>query len=538
MSPKRPKGQISGKKADELRRNRARLAELLASSGAGSGGGGDADIREALFLAAIGSSVGPGGISNSGALARGSLYHFLRKRSRQSRGEQFFAEEHVGYSPGVAMGGLGLIRRADARLVADVLGADVQRVREVQRNTVLQDVDAVLRADYRTGRIEQALRAGMRGQGPDPDTPPEHLWRRGLDETLDTGRMNPRELALHWLSAANSNEPGAREAQERFFAELAGKHPQLAESVERHMLRDPNHTGSAASSRIDANSVMAGASPQADGRPLETMEEYWAKAVPWFKDSRADLNKLRDDAESLSAAVLDGRVPVTVLADVRAGAAANKSLPGFGEDHDRNLEKARARVSGGAADAFPQGDALLDTLDRARGYPVNSLPDRAGSVAAGNAVKADLRAHDATRALGPALVLGDSRLPVTSAQLGRARDENGGAVLRPDGVRGLGARDGEGIAPGRGPGARGSEARAAEQGERREKRTELARTRAQAALYRRGEAARAAAGDSPRGLPAQRAQRERAVGRLTAVHEGQRRRRSTTTAHTRTSRAR
>ncbi|GAA1449988.1 hypothetical protein [Nocardiopsis tropica] len=536
MSAKRPKGQISGKKADELRRNRARLAELLASSGAGSGGGGDADIREALFLAAIGSSVGPGGISNSGALARGSLYHSLRKRSRQSRGEQFYAEEHVGYSPEVAMGGLGLIRRADARLVADVLGTDVQRVREVQRNTALQDVDAVLRADYRTGRIEQALREGMRGQ--DPDTPPEHLWRRGLDETLDTGRMNPRELALHWLSAANSNEPGAREAQERFFDELAEKHPQLAESVERHMLRDPHHTGSAASSRIDANSVMAGASPQADGRPLETMEEYWAKAVPWFKDNRADVNKLRDDAESLSAAVLDGRVPVTVLADVRANAVANKSLPGFGEDHDRNLERAQARVAGGAADAFPPGDALLDTFDRARGYPVDSLPDRAASVAAGNAVKADLRAHDATRALSPALVLGDSRLPVTGAQAGSALAANGSAVLRPDGVRTLGAREGEGDAPGRGPGARGPEARVAEQRERREKRTAIARTRAQAALYRRGEAARAAAGDSPRGLPAQRAQQERAAGRLTAVHEGQRRRRSATTAHTRTARAR
>jgi len=536
MSPNRPKGQISGKKADELRRNRARLAELLTPSGPESGGGGDQEIREALFLAAISSSVGQGGLSNSGALARGSLYHSLRKRSRQSRGEQFYTEEHVGYSPEVAMGGLGLIRRADARVVADVLGADVQRVREVQQNLKLEDVDQVLRADYGTGRIEQAARLSMQSQGPDPDTPPEHLWRRGLDETLDTGRMNPRELALHWLSAANANEPGARDAQERFFGELAEKHPQLAESMERHMLRDQNYTGSAASSRIDANSVMAGASPQADGRPLETMEEYWAKAVPWFKDNRADLNKLRDDAESLSAAVLNGRVPGTVLVDVRANAVANRNLPGFGEDHDRNLEAARARASGGAANAFPQGEALLDTFDRARGYPSNSLPDRAGSVAAGNAVKADLRAHDATRALGPNLVLGDSRLPVTTAQLGRAQDTNGRAVLRPDEARALGEQDREGAVRGRGSDARDPVARVAEQRERREKRTAIARTRAQAALYRRGEAARAAAGDSPRGLPTDRRRQRSAAGRLTAVHEGQRR--SVTTTHTRTARAR
>lgn len=540
----RPRGQISGKKADELRRNRARLAALLAPAGPGSGGAGDAEVREALLLAALGSSVGRGGLGNQGALARAALFHGLRKRGGRGGAEGFFAEEHVGYAPEVAMGGLGLLRGADARVVADVLGLDVQRVREVQEAATLRDVDRALRADHRTGRIEGAARAGMGDGSPDPDTPPEHQWRRGAGGSADTAAMNPRELALHWLSAANSREPGAREAQERFFAELAEKHPQLAESMERHMLRDPHYTGSAASSRIDANSVMAGASPQADGRPLETMEEYWAKAVPWFKDHRADLNKLRDDAESLTAAVLNGRVPGTVLVDVHANAVANKSLPGFAEDHERNLGRARARAAAGASGAFPQGDALLDTFDRARGYPANSLPDRAGSVAAGNAAKDDLRAHDATRALGPALVLGDSRLPVTGAQLARARDANGGAVLRPEEERALGADAREGAAQGgavREGAARGGaadpRARAEGQRERREKQAAVARTRAQAALYRRGEAARAAR-DSPRGLPTGREQRGRAAGRLTAVHEGQRRRDAVTTTRTRTTRAR
>ncbi|WAE73915.1 hypothetical protein OUQ99_01950 [Streptomonospora nanhaiensis] len=532
MSPQRPKGQISGKKADELRRNRARLTELLTPSGPESGGGGDKDIAEALFLAAISSSVGPGGISNAGALARGSVFHFLRKRSSQSRGEQFFAEEHVGYLPEVAMGGLGLLRQADARLVADVLGVDVQRVREVQANTRPQDVDEMLRADYHSGRIEQAARVSMQDQGPDPDTPPEHLWRRGLDETLDLDRMNPRELALHQLSAANSNEPGAREAENRFREKLAQEHPQLADSVDRHEQ----------GSRADANSVMAGASPQADGRPLESMEQYWAKAVPWFKDNRADLNKLRDDAESVSVAVLNGALPESAMGDMYANLAANKNLPGVGENLRKNLEVARARESAGAVNTFPQGDALLDTLDQARGYPTNSLPDRAETVAAGNAAKGGLRAHDAAEPLGPHLVLGDSRLPVTSAQLGRAQRENGSAVLRPDEARALGAQNGEGEAraSGRGAGSHGArhpEARVAERRESRDKRDRVARTRAQGVLYRRGEAARAAAGDSP-SLPTNRAQQKRAAGRLTAVHEGQRRRHSVTTTHTRTTTAR
>ncbi|MFE6384897.1 hypothetical protein [Nocardiopsis dassonvillei] len=511
MSSKRVKGGLTGQKADERSRNRQRLADLVRASGAESGGGGgERDITEALLLAAMHTPFGRGGLSNSGDLSRAALHHALRRRSGQSRAEGFFAEEHVGYSPNIAVAGLGLARQADPRVVSQVLGVDVQRVHDHQRDLRVQDVDRVLRADYHTGRIERAARTSMQLLDPVPDTPPEHRWRRGLDENLDVSRMNARELALNWLSAANSNEPGAREAQERFFGELAQKHPQLAESIERGMVRDPGFTGRTDSARIDANSVMAGASWQADGRPMETMEEYWAKAVPWFKDDRADLNRLRDTAESVFTASLDGRVPAAVGNELVRNAAENRALPGFAQDYREGRELAGTRADRGGAEVFVQGEAFLHALDKARGAPLNEGPrDRAGAIAAGNAAKAELRAHDATRAADPRLVLGDSRLPGDRGQLDSALTANGRAVVRP---QELGRHERQGT-------------RAGNDRTRRTRQDWADRT------------ARAAVNDPARRLPRQRGEQRAAVRRLTARTALRRQERSSiNTTRTRTGR--
>ncbi|MFI6575565.1 hypothetical protein ACIBFB_07170 [Nocardiopsis sp. NPDC050513] len=545
MSENRPgSAQLIGEEADARRRTAARFAELRKAVGSESGdgnngsGGGNREIAEALLLAALGATVGRGGLSNAGSLSRAALHGSLHKRSSQSRGEGFFPEEHVAFSPNVSMAGLTLARQGDPRMVAQALGLDVDRVREVQRNLRIQDMDTVLRGDYDRGVIEQAARVNVWRQGPDPNTPPEQLWRRALGEDADLSGMNARELALTWLSAANSTEPGAREAQERVFDELAEKHPQVAEAIERHTRKDVNFVGDPHSARIDANSVMSAASPQANGRPMETMEQLWTRTIPTFKDPRENLDKLRDTAESLTAAVVDGRAPVTSLGELRQNASANKALPGFAKDYQEGRRLAQARADKGQLNAFPQGDGILYALDKGRGLPVDEQPrGRAEFIAAGNAVKADLRAHDASRSANPRLVM-DSRLPETLGQLGQAQQLAGAsAVARPQESRTADARASAttGNSDVRYP--RGEAAREAHRDgggvrlgrlDGKQVAAGNRHTRDSGTRYRHGETLKAVKGESPVGLPKKQRQARAALARLKVQETNSRRTARTT----------
>jgi hypothetical protein len=397
-----PGGLLTDEVAEARRITAARFAELRANMGSESGdkgGGGNKEIAEALLLAAMGSKE---------VVAKAALHGALRKRRVQSRGEAFFPEEHVGYSPNVAMASLGLARQADARGVAQALSVDVRQVREVQRNLRIQDMDAVLRADYHTGVIEQAARANLWQQGRGgPDTPPEQVWRLALDDNVDLGRWDPRDLAQGWLSAANSHEPGAREAREKFYEAIGDNHAQAGEAIDRQIGKDVNFVGDPHSSRIDANSVMSAASPQVNGRPMQTMEEAWNKAIPAFKDPRSDPNKLRDTAESLITAAHDGKVPGAALLNMIDN--AKRTFPGFTENYKKGLNTAEARVAKGDPNKFPQGDAILYALDKNRGFPVPVPRDRAQDTRAVNTGGATLRAQDPAAAVAadPRLLLGE-----------------------------------------------------------------------------------------------------------------------------------
>jgi hypothetical protein len=416
-----PGGLLTDEVAVARRITAARFAALRANMGSESGdkgGGGNKEIAEALLLAAMGAALGRTGLGNKEVLGRAAVHGALRKRRAQSRGEAFFPEESVGYSPNVALAGVGLARRADARMVAQALGVEVARVRQVQRDLRIQDMDGVLRADYHTGVIEQAARAHLWQQGPGgPETPPEQVWRLALDEDTNLSKMEPRDLAQGWLSAANSHEPGAREAQERFFAALAERGWEIAESIERHTVKDVNYVGDPHSSRIDANSIMSAASPRANGRPMQTMEEAWNKAIPALKDPRSDLDKERDAIESLVTAVQDGRAPGSAVLNAIDSA---KGLPGLAKNYEKGLKAAEARAAKGDSLTFPQGEALLYGLDKHRGFPVNDPRDRAQDTRAVNTGGAALRAQDPAAAVAadPRLLLGEGAgLHKSAAQL-------------------------------------------------------------------------------------------------------------------------
>jgi hypothetical protein len=430
-----PGGLLTDEMAETRRIITARFTALRASMGSESGdkgGGGNKEIAEALLLAAMGAALERTGLGNKEVLGRAAVHGALRKRRAQSRGEAFFPEESVGYSPNVALAGVGLARRADARMVAQALGVEVARVRQVQRDLGVKEMDGVLRADYHTGVIEQAARANLWHQGPGgPETPPEQVWRLALAEGTDLSRMEPRDLAQGWLSAANSHEPGARDAQERFFEALSDKHPQIAESIERHTVKDVNFVGDPHSSRIDANSVMSAASPQANGRPMQTMEEAWNKAIPAMKDPRSDPHLWRDAIESLVTAVQDGRAPGASVLDAINGA---KGITGFAQSYDKGLKRAEARLAKGDPHTFPQGEALLYGLDQHRGFPTNDPRDRAQDLRAVNAGGAALRSQDPVAAADPRLLLGEGAgLPRSAEQAYEGtRRLNASAVNRPD----------------------------------------------------------------------------------------------------------
>jgi hypothetical protein len=432
-----PGGLLTDEMAETRRIITARFTALRANMGSESGdkgGGGNKEITEALLLAAMGAALGRTGLGNKEVLGRAAVHGALRKRRAQSRGEAFFPEESVGYSPNVALAGVGLARRADARMVAQALGVEVARVRQVQRDLGVKEMDGVLRADYHTGVIEQAARANLWHQGPGgPETPPEQVWRLALAEGTDLSRMEPRDLAQGWLSAANSHEPGARDAQERFFEALSDKHPQIAESIERHTVKDVNFVGDPHSSRIDANSVMSAASPQANGRPMQTMEEAWNKAIPAMKDPRSDPHQWRDAIESLVTAVQDGRAPGASVLDAINDA---KGITGFAQSYDKGLKRAEARLAKGDPHTFPQGEALLYGLDQHRGFPTNDPRDRAQDTRVINAGGAALRSQDPAAAVAtdPRLLLGEGAgLHKSAGQVKLGHERLGASgVVRPD----------------------------------------------------------------------------------------------------------
>ena len=422
---------LTDETAEDRRRTRGQIDALGRSSETESGSSGsNSDFIEALLRAAMNAPFGRGGLGNSGLLAMASMYYNLRRRSQRDRGEEKgrLPDEHMRSAP-VAQAAVHLLGQADPRVAARELpGADVQQLQAVQRNARFEDVEAVLHSDFLRGStLERIARENLQEKGPDSDTPPEQLWRRGLDEPLDTSRMNAREVAMYWLSAAMSTEPGARDVQGELADALAEKHPQLWESIERGMAQDPNYVDDILSSRVDKATALAGAVWQADGRPLETMEEYWTKAVSWFKDKRADLNHLRDAAESMITAVQDGKIPIDHLNTAIDNAKQN--IPGFAENYRKALDAAKTRTAG-EKDAFPQGDAFLDALDQARGYPVKDQPrDRAEAARTAKATAS--RTQDPTQMAGPEGVLPDSRLPTDVGQVGRAVKGNRAAIARP-----------------------------------------------------------------------------------------------------------
>ncbi|WP_143831864.1 hypothetical protein [Nocardiopsis sp. CNR-923] len=510
MSENRPAGNpriYEEERARQLVAARWAALQKAIGSGEGGGGGGNKEIAEALLLTTLGATVVRGRLSSAGYLRRAAVEGALRKRSARSRGEGFFGEAETPFSPDISMAGLSLARQADPSLVARKLGLDADRVREVQRNLRIQDMDAVLRGDYHRGVIEQAARVNVWRQGPDPNTPPEQLWRRALDEDVDISSMKDRERALIWLSAANSTEPGAREAQAKAYDELP---IQMREAIERHTVKDINFTGDPHSARIDANSIMSAASPQANGRPMETMEQLWTRSIPAFKDPREDLGKLRDTAESLSAAVLDGRAPVNALTQVKANLMYNKALPDFTKDFEAARQRSQARADKGLGRPFFQGDGILDALDKARGFPVTDQPrGRAGFIAAGNAIKAQLRAHGTARTANPRLTM-DSRLPETIGQVHRAHRLGGASgVVSPH--RAVTAQSDVGY-----PQGKVVRTKHRDGGGVRLGRVEIARgnheTRAYAEGHRRGRPARG--GESAVGLPKKKQHARVALARL------------------------
>lgn len=500
-----------GRWDDEEARSRRRTREQPTSPREGGGsdsGGGPLDTADALLAAAMRTPIGRGGMTNSGWLAMASLHGHLRKRRLQSSGEAFFPEAHVAGSPALVQAALHLARGADPAAAAAALpGADTRQVREVRDRLDFATMARVLERDLVSGNLERTAHAALQERGIDPGTPTGQSWRRALDGS-DLSKLRPRDLGALYLAAADAHGPQARQAEARIFESLAERHPQLAESLERGLARDPAFAGDPLSSRIDKNSALAGAVWQADNRPLETMEEYWVKAGPWFKDARADTNRLRDTAESVITAALDGRAPGGSVLGIIDNAKRN--LPGFDDRYREGLALAQERAGTGTGSGFPQGDAVLYALDKERGFPVNEArQDRGAVVRAGNEDAARLRAATGPDTPGRRPELADSRLPENRGQAERAVESNGRAVART-------------------PTTRLDRARQGSLDERRERnRDRVEQARAQGAAYRSGRTG-AVLRDGA-GLPRTRVQARAAVRRATVVHQRQRNELSTLT---------
>ncbi|MDE3723164.1 hypothetical protein PWG71_17365 [Nocardiopsis sp. N85] len=517
----------AGRFKDEESESRRRTRERPTGPGEGSGsesGGGERDIVEALLTAAMRASIGRGGMTNSGWLAMASLHGHLRKRRLQSSGKAFFPETHVAGSPALVQAAVHLARGADPGAAAALLpGADPLRVREVRDRLDHAIVGKVLENDLASGRLETTAHTALQERGAFPGTPPEQSWRRALDGS-DLNKLRPRDLGALYVSAGDAVGPQARLSEALISKAMAGRHPQLAASVEQGIVQDEAFAGDPLSSRIDKNTALAGAVWQADNRPMETMEEYWAKAVPWFKDARAKADELRGPAASILAAALDGKIPADSVPTMIDN--AKRHLPGFEERYREGLTFAERRARVGTGSGFPQGDAVLYALDKARGLPVNEAPrGRDAVVRAGNEDAARLRTGAVSGTADRRPETADSRLPQNRGQTERAVEANGRAVARAEAARPERAREGNLVQ--RRERDRAREGNLAQRRERDRGRVQQAR--AQGAAYRAGRT------DAVRrdtvGLPRTRTQADAAVLRATVVHRRQRN--TTTTSHRR-----
>ncbi|MFW5418695.1 hypothetical protein J0910_18950 [Nocardiopsis sp. CNT-189] len=379
--PQRP--GLTGDEADARRRTRGGLPEgYLTGRDGDRGGGGDGAVVEALMHAALRAGIRRGGLQNSGLLAAAALRGALYRRRWTPP-----APDRPGLAPETVQAGVPLVRQGDAGEVARRLDLGRDEVQRVQRTAGHAEVSAVLHDDAAAWRLERQAHLTLKDAGPEPGTPLSGLWRSAAADAALLERASPREAALIWFSASLSHDPASSAVEGAAIDRIAERHPALWYSIERGIAQDPGFDGDLLSGRADKATALAGAVWNADGRPLETMEEYFAKALPWFRDKRADLNLLRDTAEAVAAAEADGLLPAGSSRAVID--EARRSVPGFSEALNRAREDARA---GGAA---PDDRlAALSAFDELRGMPQRERAEAAAPRAAG---AADARTLNTTR---------------------------------------------------------------------------------------------------------------------------------------------
>ncbi|WP_051065476.1 hypothetical protein [Nocardiopsis potens] len=375
---------LTGDEADARRRTRGGLPEeYLTGRDGDRGGGGDGAVVEALMHSALRGGIRRGGLQNSGLLAAAALRGALYRRRWTPP-----APDRPGLAPKAVQAGVPLVRQGDAGEVARRLDLGRDEVQRVQRTAGHAEVSAVLHDDAAAWRVERQAHRTLKDAGPEPGTPLSGLWRSAADDAALLERAAPREAALIWFSASLSHDPASSAVESAAIDRIAERHPALWYSIERGIAQDPGFDGDLLSGRADKATALAGAVWNADGRPLETMEEYFAKALPWFRDKRADLNLLRDTAEAVAAAEADGLLPAGSSRAVID--EARRSVPGFSEALDRARERPEARAGGAQDDRR----AALSAFDELRGMPQQERAEAAAPRAAG---AADARTLNTTR---------------------------------------------------------------------------------------------------------------------------------------------
>ncbi|GAB3480552.1 hypothetical protein [Nocardiopsis coralliicola] len=377
-SRRRQASRLTDAKSAERRRTRG-LPESYPTGRDGDrgGGGGDSAIAEALMHSALRAGIRKGGLQNSGLLAAASLRMALYRRRWTPP-----SEDRPALSPKVVQAAVPLVQQGDAGEVARQLDVGREQVGRVKQTAGFTDASELLHDHWAAWRLEQQAHRTLKDSDPAPGTPLSGLWRTAADDASVLSRAAPRDTALLWFSAANSQDPASSAVESTAIDQLAERNPALWYSIERGIVQDPEFNGDLLSGRTDKATALAGAVWQADGRPMETMEEYFAKALPWFRDKRSDLNLLRDTAEAAMTAEADGRLPAgtsRALVD-----DARRSIPGFADAFDR----ARDRAEDHAAEPGARETAALSAFDELRGMPEReraAAAPRTGFVSAADA---------------------------------------------------------------------------------------------------------------------------------------------------------
>lgn len=333
-----------------------------------SGSPGAATPLEVLPAALVAAARDQINLRTSERLGLWSTFLHMSRGEQDRTGDQRARDpEHHRPQPELVHAGLHSAARGRPEDV-HVPGREPGVVRAALDQASYPDMERFLRSEQRQGPWLAAMRDALQESSPHPDTPPEQLWTR-LPNTDDaTQHYSTVELGMLFMSAATSTDPRAVAELGRVEHALLERHPQFAEVYMMNLASDPAFLGDFDSSGLNRLAAFTGAMHQLDNRPITEQQEFLHRVVDRFDRRGASIHQQVGSAKILAMAI-EAEVPGADRTFEKAEQTWLRNNPAYRDTHAEHLQYFEAQRAAGNTKVHLRVDALISTLEDARGTP-------------------------------------------------------------------------------------------------------------------------------------------------------------------------